>query len=284
MSIMITPAELKDMIGTDRNPTILDVRWTLSMAGPGAPGGEREKYRDGHVPGAVYVDLDDDLSDPPTPTSSRHPLPGADRFGDAMRRAGVTAERPVVVYDQRSGMGAARGWWLLTDAGHTQVHVLEGGYDAWLASGGEAQTGDVTVPVSTWQPEPGHLDHVDADGVEAAVAAGRRVLDVRAGERYRGETEPLDPAAGHVPGAVSLPVSEIVNPDGTRKDPADVRAAAGELGDGDVIYCGSGITASYAAMLLRDAGITGPMIYPGSWSEWSRQGRPVATGAEPGRP
>lgn len=281
MTIMITPHELSQMLASDTPPVVVDVRWVLGMPGmdPSQVGARHGDYLAGHVPGAVFLDLEHDLTGPEGETGGRHPLPDATQLTRAVQKAGITPERAVVLYDQASSMAAARVWWLLSDAGHSDVHVLEGGWAAWLAAGGDSESGEQEPHPSTWQPTLGHRGRMSADEVAAAIAAGHRAVDVRAGERYRGEIEPIDPVAGHIPGAESVPDNLLINADGTRKPPDQVRAVVGDLGEGDVLYCGSGITASHALMLLEDAGIHGAVIYPGSWSEWSRAARPVATGA-----
>ena len=257
---------------------LLDVRWSLT----GPPG--REEYERGHLPGAVFVDLDTQLSSPRTPTSGRHPLPDVAVLQEALRVAGVRQDGPVVVYDAGNAMSAARGWWVLRWAGLTDVAVLDGGLDAWVAAGGEVVT---TAPA----PQPGDvvlragaLPVLHADGA-AALARTGVLLDARAVERYRGDVEPVDPVAGHVPGAVSAPTSANVGPDGRFLPAEDLRARFAALGadGGDVgVYCGSGVTAAHELLALTVAGLDG-VLYPGSWSEWvARPGRPVATGADPG--
>jgi thiosulfate/3-mercaptopyruvate sulfurtransferase len=259
-----------------QNPlTILDVRWRL-----GAPSA-RPDHLSGHVPGAVFVELSDDLTGRHGPTGGRHPLPDPDRLQQVLRAAGVRADATVVVYDDGDGLPAARAWWTLRWAGHERVAVLDGGYRAWLAAGGPVETaapepspGDVTV-------RPGHLPTLDARSAAALPATGV-LLDVRAAERYRGEREPVDPVAGHIPGAVNVPKTDTVGPDGRLLDPARLRelfAAAGVRDEVQVgAYCGSGVTAAHTALALTVAGFR-PALYVGSWSDWiSDPSRPVATG------
>lgn len=252
--------------------TVLDVRYL--MGGP--PG--RELYAAGHVPGASYVDLDADLAAAPG-EGGRHPLPDAAVFEATMRRAGVRAGRPVVVYDDWQGRAAARAWWLLRHHGHRDVRLLDGGWTAWLEGGHAVESGEV-------RPEPGDftvadtplMPVVDADGVLDVDV----LVDARAPERFAGETEPLDPVAGHIPGAVNVPTTENLDARGRFRPPAELRAAYARVGaDGSrtvAAYCGSGITAAHDVLALELAGIRAA-LYPGSWSGWiTDPERPVERG------
>ncbi len=255
--------------------TVLDVRWELG----GPPG--RPQYLEGHIPGAAFVDLDTALAAPPGP-GGRHPLPTPDAFGAAMRAGGVSTDRPVVVYDAGTSMAAARAWWLLRYFGHTQVFVLDGGFSGWLAAGGAIERGAVAVEPGDFVPRAGGMPLLDA--ARAALVAGTGVLlDARAPERYRGEREPIDPVAGHIPGAVNVPATELLRLEGRGLlDAADLRSrfeAAG-VRDGAPVgaYCGSGVTAAFEVLALERAGYRGA-LYVGSWSDWIRDpSRPVATG------
>lgn len=255
---------------------LLDVRWQLG----GPPG--RPEYEKAHLPGAAYVDLETELAAPPG-DGGRHPLPGIGDFGAAMRRAGVSDGRPVVVYDGGQGWAAARAWWLLRWAGHGDVRVLDGGLAAWK---GPVESGDVRPEPGDFTPRPGALPLLDADGA-AALARRGLLLDARAAERYRGEVEPIDPVAGHIPGAVSAPTSENVAEEGGVLRSADeLRARFRALGvtpEGEVgVYCGSGVSAAHEVLALEVAGFDAA-LYAGSWSEWTADpGRPAATGADPG--
>lgn len=276
---LVSAARLAAEISTaDDPPVLLDVRWELG----GPPG--RPAYEAGHLPGARYVDLDRDLADPPGP-AGRHPLPDPERFGAAMRRAGVSHRRAVVVYDGGRGWAAARAWWLLRWAGHPSVRVLDGGLAAWTAHGGQLTTRVPQPDEGDFVPRPGGLPVLTAD--EAAALARRGVLlDARAGERYRGEVEPVDPVAGHIPGAVSAPTDANVTADGRLLPPAELAerfAALGvEPGREVGVYCGSGVSAAHEVLALATVGVTAA-LYVGSWSEWSADpSRPVATGREPG--
>ncbi|EST38503.1 hypothetical protein N566_07080 [Streptomycetaceae bacterium MP113-05] len=276
MTALISAPALAAELAGSRPPVLLDVRYV-----PGGPPG-RPAYVEGHLPGAVYVDLDTELAAPVGPGTGRHPLPGAGAFGDAMRRAGVSGGRPVVAYDGGLGWAAARAWWLLRWAGHRDVRVLDGGLAAW--------TGPLTKDVPTpeegdFVPEPGALRTLSAD---AAAELARRgvLLDARAAERYRGEVEPLDPVAGHIPGSLSAPTTGAVTPEGVFRSAAELAehfAALGVGADTEVgVYCGSGVSAAHEVLALAEVGVDAA-LYPGSWSEWTADpARPVATGPEPG--
>ncbi|KRE96392.1 3-mercaptopyruvate sulfurtransferase [Nocardioides sp. Soil774] len=252
--------------------TVLDVRYL--MGGP--PG--RELHEAGHVPGAAYVDLDADLAAPPG-AGGRHPLPGPAAFEAAMRRAGVSRTRPVVVYDDWQGRAAARAWWLLRFHGHRDVRVLDGGWSAWQGAGHPVETGEV-------RPEPGDFTVAATPQmpvVEADDVLGVDVLvDARAAERFAGETEPVDPVAGHIPGAVNVPTTENLDERGRFRAPAELRAAYARVGvDGSrsvAAYCGSGVTATHDVLAMEVAGIRAA-LYPGSWSGWiTDTSRPIETG------
>ena len=268
---LITADELRDALSGDVPPTLLDVRYRL-----GGPSGADE-HRAGHVPGAAYVDLDTDLAGPPG-GRGRHPLPEVSVFQEAMRRAGVSDSRPVVVYDDWEARAAARAWWLLRFHGHPAVRVLDGGWAAWLAAGGEVETGAAAVTAGDFTCQPGGMPVVEAGDVPAVDV----LVDARAPARYRGETEPLDPVAGHIPGAVNVPTTQNVGPDGRFRPPeelAPVYAAVGATAGCDVAaYCGSGVTAAHDVLAMEVAGVAAA-LYPGSWSEWvADPSRPVATG------
>jgi thiosulfate/3-mercaptopyruvate sulfurtransferase len=257
---------------------VLDVRWQL-----GRSDGHRQ-YLAGHVPGAVYVDLETDLSDPPNrppDDRGRHPLPDPDRFAAAMRRCGVRRDLTVVVYDDTAGTAATRAWWLLRDHGHPDVRVLDGGWSTWLAEDGAAESGEVRPEPGDLMPDPGHLPVVDAQEAGRIARAGV-LLDARADERFRGEVEPVDPVAGHVPGAVNVPTS--ANVDGGRWRSVEELAAVYAPTEGRTevaVYCGSGVTATHDLFALHLLGREAA-LYPGSWSGWvSDPRRPVATGAAP---
>ncbi|MCF3132016.1 sulfurtransferase [Streptomyces olivochromogenes] len=282
MKAIITAAQLAhDSTGGDP-PVLLDVRWQLSLAkAAGAPAFDgRAEYEAGHIPGAVFVDLDRELASPPG-ARGRHPLPDTAEFGAAMRRAGVSADRPVVVYDGGQGWAAARAWWLLRWTGHPDVRVLDGGLPSW---DGPLST-EVPAPAEgDFVPVPGALGLLDADGA-AALARSGVLLDARAGERYRGDVEPIDPVGGHIPGALSAPTTENVGPDGRFLPAQELRTRFKSLGvaqDAEVgVYCGSGVSGAHEVLALAVAGIEAA-LYAGSWSEWSADpSRPVAVGPDP---
>ena len=267
--------------GADRRPALLDVRWDLQQ------GPRPDLYSEAHLPGAAFVDLDRSLAaDPGDRRRGRHPLPDPGTFLAAMRAAGVSGAAPVVVYDDAGGTVAARAWWLLRHYGHPEVAVLDGGLTAWRAEGRAIEAGSAPdVAPGDFAGEPGHMPVLDADRAAALAAPGADgvLLDARAGERFRGEVEPMDPAAGHIPGAHSRPTADNLGSDRRFRDPArlarDFAAAGARPGVRVGAYCGSGVTAAHEVLALALAGIAAA-LYPGSWSEWSADpARPVATGA-----
>ena len=250
------------------------MRWELGI-GPG-----RDRYERGHIPGARFVDLDRELAGEPG-ARGRHPLPAADAFTASMRAAGVANNRAVVIYDAGSSTAAARGWWLLRYYGHPAVAVLDGGLAAWVAGGGPLAPGSQYTEAGDFTARPGAMAVLDAAG--AADLAQRGVLlDARAPERFRGETEPVDPVAGHIPGARNRPTMLNLEPSGRFCDPGALADGFQSLGISDQVavgaYCGSGITAAHEVLALALAGFDAA-LYPGSWSEWiTDPARPVATG------
>jgi thiosulfate/3-mercaptopyruvate sulfurtransferase len=260
-------------------PVVLDVRWRL--AGP--PGAE--SYQDGHVPGAVFTDLDRVLAAAPG-EGGRHPLPDPADLQRYLRAAGVREDGPVVVYDDADGSVAARAWWLLRWAGHDEVAVLDGGYAAWTADGHPVGTEAASPEPGDIEVRPGGMPVLDADEA-AALARDGLLLDARAAARYSGETEPVDPRAGHIPGAVNAPFAGHTDDGGRWRTPEELadRFAGLGLRPGEPVgaYCGSGVTASSVVLALEIAGHPGAGLYAGSWSHWSRNpDRPAATGSLPG--
>ncbi|ASR39584.1 3-mercaptopyruvate sulfurtransferase [Prauserella marina] len=261
-------------------PTVLDVRWRL-----GGPRGA-DSYRAGHLPGAVFVDLDTELAGPPG-SAGRHPLPGSAALQRVLRAAGVRSGGTVVVYDDGDGSVAARAWWLLRWAGHEEVAVLDGGYAAWLEEGWRIDTGVPSPELGDIVVKEGGMPVLDADAAEGTARSGV-LLDARAPQRYRGEVEPVDPRPGHIPGAVNAPFAAHTGEDGRWLAPSELAAHFAALGVTDDVavgaYCGSGVTASSIVLALALAGRPEPApLYPGSWSEWSADpGRPAVTGEEPG--
>jgi thiosulfate/3-mercaptopyruvate sulfurtransferase len=280
-SALVGVARLRELLDSGETVTLLDVRWSLE----GPPG--HRFYAQGHLPGAVYVDLDQDLSDPGGPRG-RHPLPDPERFAAAMRTAGVGRYDPVVVYDQNDGSAAARAWWLLRYHGHEDVRLLDGGYEAWRDAGGPVTSEEIKPRVGDFVAVPGAMPVLDAAGA-AALADHGVLLDARAADRYRGEREPVDPVAGHIPGAVSAPTDGNVSANGIFQAPEQLRSRFAGLGvadsDADIgVYCGSGVTAAHEVLALHLIGIEAA-LYPGSWSEWiTDPDRPVASGPAEGDP
>ncbi|RAY15058.1 sulfurtransferase [Actinomadura craniellae] len=251
--------------------TVLDVRWRL-----GAPSC-RPEHRAGHVPGAVFLDLDEDLCGPPG-AGGRHPLPDPTRLQAALRRAGVRAARPVVVYDDGPGHAAARAWWTLTWAGHRDVSVLDGGYQAWTAAGLPVESGEPEVEPGDFTVRPGGLPVLGA-AEAAALARDGVLLDARTAVRYAGHDEPVDPVAGHIPGAVNLPADRLVTADGRLRPAGELREVFTAAGAGASAgaYCGSGVTAAHTVWAMHVAGYERAALYVGSWSHWiTDPSRPVA--------
>ncbi|OAH10645.1 sulfurtransferase [Streptomyces jeddahensis] len=280
MNAIISASELANELASGHPPVLLDVRWQLTAKGS-APFDGRAAYEAGHIPGAVFVDLDAELAGPPG-ARGRHPLPDVAEFGAAMRRAGVSADTPVVTYDGGQGWAAARAWWLLRWTGHPSVRVLDGGLGAWE---GPLDTEIPRPEPGTFEPVPGAMGLLDAGGA-AALARTGLLLDARAAERYRGDVEPIDPVGGHIPGAVSAPTTENVAEDGRLLPAEELAARFKSLGASATyeigVYCGSGVSAAHEVLALAVAGIPAA-LYAGSWSEWSSDAsRPVATGPEAG--
>lgn len=273
MSVLMNAATLNERLKAGMRTVLLDVRWAL-----GDPHG-REHYMAAHIPGAVYVDMDSELASHGEPQDGRHPLPAEADFTQTVRRWGINTGDTVVIYDDAGSTAAARAWWLLGYAGLANIYLLDGGLAAWrtaqlpLAQGEEtALAGDAVVQFGAKQT---------IDGDDAAAWHGI-LLDARAGERYRGEVEPMDPRAGHIPGALSAPTTENLAADKTFWPAEQLRVRFAGLGVVDgaavAVYCGSGVTAAHQIAALEVAGFTAA-LYPGSWSAWSNQaGRPVETG------
>jgi thiosulfate/3-mercaptopyruvate sulfurtransferase len=277
VSILVSAADLAADL-RDPRLVLLDVRWRLD-----APDG-RPAYREGHVPGAVFVDLDVELAAAPSAQAGRHPLPAIGSLQAAAQRWGVRATSRVIAYDDLGGMSAARAWWLLKHAGLQDVQLLDGGLAAWRDAGLPLETGEVEAVPGDVELTYGAMPVIGLE--RAATLPGDGVLvDARAGERYRGETEPIDPRAGHIPGAVSAPTTGNLGDDRRFLPPEVLRQRFLDLGvrpDAPVAaYCGSGVTAAHEVAALTIAGFEAA-LYPGSWSQWSnRDDLPVATGAEP---
>jgi len=278
MSNFVSVDDLKSLLDEGAPVRVIDVRWRLDR-----PDG-RGEYLDGHVPGAVFVPLDRELSTHGEPSEGRHPLPSTEKLQAAARRWGVRQGDTVVAYDDMQGIAAARAWWLLQQGG-VEAKVLDGGIRAWREAGHPVETGDVV-------PEEGDvvLDEIGTDAISideaAAFPASGVLIDARAGDRYRGEIEPYDPVAGHIPGALNLPSARVVDAEGRVRDRDALRAAFASVGVSSgtpvAAYCGSGVTAAHTALVGAEIGID-VKVFPGSWSQWSNTpGRPVATGDQPG--
>jgi thiosulfate/3-mercaptopyruvate sulfurtransferase len=257
---------------------IIDSRFDLSR-----PGWGEAEYRAGHIPGAVYAHLERDLSGPRTGRNGRHPLPEVNAFKQRLGQWGIGPGVQVVVYDQVDGQFASRLWWMLRALGHDAVAVLEGGWATWRSEGRPQRGGDESRPPAVFS---GAVQLAGAITPDQAGRMGQdtasRLLDARLPERYRGEVEPIDPAAGHIPGAVNYPYKRSLQADGAFRPPAEVRAALeavlGEApADQAAVYCGSGVTACHVILAAEYAGLPGLKLYPGSWSEWiADPARPIA--------
>jgi thiosulfate/3-mercaptopyruvate sulfurtransferase len=265
---------LRERLG-DPGVRVVDCRFKL-----GEPGAGEELWRAEHIPGAAFMDLDSELASEPG-ERGRHPLPEADAFQAAARRAGIGPDTLVVAYDEAAEGGAARLWWLLRHFGLERVAVLDGGLRGWRADGGPLAADSERPAAGTFVARPGEGDTRPAEELgrePEAPRAERLLLDARAPERYRGEIEPIDPVAGHIPGAVNLPFAELV-PDGRFLAPEDLRArfeAAGAAPGRELVaYCGSGVTACVLLLAAEVAGLEPGRLYPGSWSEWSGRGLPA---------
>jgi thiosulfate/3-mercaptopyruvate sulfurtransferase len=276
---LISATELRAMCDAGQAPVLIDTRFDL--ADP--PAGERA-WNEGHLPGAHYLHLDRDLSGVKTGQNGRHPLPTRADFAQTLGRIGVTPERQVVVFDAQGGMFAARAWWLLLWMGHAQVAVLDGGLAAWAEAGGRLTTAPPSPDSAPPYPQrPALVGTIDADALQAQL--GRvRLIDARAGERFRGEVEPLDAQAGHIPGAHNRFFKDNLAADGRFKPAAQLRAEFDALlganpAEDTVHQCGSGVTACHNLLAMAQAGLPGSRLYAGSWSEWSADpARPVARG------
>ena len=258
---------------------VADVRWAL--AGP--PG--RERYEGGHLPGAVFLDAEQGLSSPGE-GPGRHPVPSPEKLARVLGEVGIGDEHVVVAYDDAGGSIAARVWWLYRHYGHDgRAAVLDGGIGAWTDAGRPLVNEPPEHPVATWTPGERRDDLVDTAAVHDLLGGQHLLLDARAPERYRGETEPIDPRAGHIPGAASAPWAENLGPDGRFLPPERLRARYAGLGATErpvVAYCGSSLSASHDLLALELAGLPAGRLYEGSWSDWSSDSeRPAATGATP---
>lgn len=264
MQALVTTEWLDDHLS---EVVICDVRWYLADVHQG-----RAEYADGHIPGAVYLDVETDLTAPNGP--GRHPLPTREGFGETLSRWGISNDDHVVVYDNSGGAIAARLWWMLRWLGHERVSVLDGGIGAWLTHGGSLSVEVPSIEATNFTVGSPLQVAVDREFVETEGHAFT-LLDARAPERYQGLTEPVDAAAGHIPGAINIPFATNVA-DGYFLNPEQL---GGKYEDAPTIaYCGSGVTACHTILAFHIAGLTSPYLYEGSWSDWAGSGGPVATG------
>ena len=291
-SPLISVEKLASELQSDDPPIVVDLRWYL-----GKPGGGRAAYEEGHIPGAIFLDLDEDLADPNgLGAPGRHPLPSPEAFRARMAAAGIRDGARVVAYDDVGGWVAARLWWMLDNLGFGRrgkdgewVGVLDGGIKAWTEAGQPLSTESVAPPAGA-ELTLGPAWHGVIERQELKDRLGDvTLLDARGAPRYRGEVEPIDPVAGHIPTAVSAPYDTNLRPDGTMKSAAELRgqfASFGIVVSGSgpeaVMSCGSGTSACHHSLAMRVAGLPDPILYVGSYSDWSRSGESVATGDEPG--
>ena len=278
---VISVPSLQELLASGEPVVLLDVRWAL-----GHTDGHKQ-YERGHIPGAVYVDLEKELAAPAGDGSGgRHPLPEPEDFHRTVRGWGINPGDTVVVYDAVSGTSAARAWWLLRHAGLESVYLLDGGIVAWHRAGFALQGGKVEPDPGSIELSWGRMPVVQMWDVPSVVATGR-LIDARAKERYRGDREPVDPRAGHIPGAVNAPAADNLTEDGAFfRPPEELRTAYEALGvrrgDPVAVYCGSGVSAAHDVVALELAGYRAA-LYPGSWSQWSStKGSPVAVGTQAG--
>jgi thiosulfate/3-mercaptopyruvate sulfurtransferase len=277
---LITAGELNEHLG-DAGWVVVDCRFNLADHEQG-----RKEYLAGHVPGAVYAHLDEDLSGPIVKgATGRHPLPSVERAAAVFSRLGIGQGTQVVAYDDRGGMSSGRLWWMLRWLGHDAVAVLDGGWQAWQEAGFPTRGGEEARPAAEFAPQPREGFAVDANAVQRLrTDPAYKVVDSRAADRYRGENETMDPVGGHIPGAVSGPFGENLGADGRFKSPEELRARFEALlgetpAERAVFYCGSGVSAAHNILAVAHAGLGDAKLYPGSWSEWIVDpARPVATG------
>ena len=287
MGTLITVTELVAALEAteQQRPVLVDVRWEL---GAGRDSNHRA-YLQGHLPGATFLDLEEALSDPVSADGKggRHPMPSMARVQEAFRAAGLREGRPVVFYDAARSLAAARAWWIATYFEVEDASVLDGGLAAWVAAGHPVETTDVSLPEGNIELQGGGRDLLDGPMVQRWLDSAAQVLDARPAPRYRGENETIDPVAGHIPGALSVPALSALEPDGrfvsAQRLQELMEAAGADTQTPSVIYCGSGVQAAHLALALeaRELGPQAPAVYVGSWSDWiTDPERPVATGPD----
>ncbi len=277
---LVSADSLRNLLGSGRPVALIDTGFDLADVAAG-----ERAWREGHVPGSLYLHLDHDLSGPKTGRNGRHPLPTREAFAATLGRCGITPQTQVIAFDRQGGMYAARLWWMLRWMGHSAAAVLDGGVAAWVAAGGTLVTDISAAATAPPYPQRAPLAAtVDADAL--AKGLGRvRLIDARAGERFRGEVEPLDAAAGHIPGASNRFFKDNLDASSGRFKPAEQLRAEfapllGASAGAEVVHqCGSGVTACHNLLAMEHAGLSGSVLYAGSWSEWSSDpSRPVARG------
>lgn len=275
-SLLITPAQLQQLDPNER--VIFDCRFSLADFSLG-----RQQYQQGHLPGAFHLDMEKDLSGPKGQHGGRHPLPDPALFAAVMRDCGVNENTLIIAYDDNRMAGAARLWWLLQYFGHRKVQVLNGGIKSWLADGETLTTTEATAQYGNFRTKPNPamvLDLIKLKKVQGAIT----LIDAREAPRYRGEQEPIDPVAGHIPGALNLPWQQLTNAEGCYIPIEEQRQQWEQLGplENPVVYCGSGVTACVDLLSLAMIGKADARLYSGSWSDWcSYQDNPIATGNIP---
>ncbi len=277
-TILISVAEFKPLVGQP-GTAVVDTRFDLA-----APTAGRRDYEEGHISGAVFLDLEEDLAAPVGPQTGRHPLPDVDAITARLGRLGIGNDTNVVVYDASNGAIAARAWWVLRWLGHERVRLLDGGLAAWVAAGGMLESGAATPEATRFcgDPRPDLVLTTEELAGDIAGIRARRLVDARDAARFRGEHEPIDAVAGHVPGSMNLPFVDLVTPEGIWRSRSERRnrlyEVLGDPGGAWSVMCGSGVTACHLAIAGLEAGYPEPRVYVGSWSEWIRDpGRPVGT-------
>jgi thiosulfate/3-mercaptopyruvate sulfurtransferase len=273
---LISVDELAGLLASG-DAKVADTRWYLAEPEQGLAA-----YAEGHIPGAMYLHLETQLSGPIG--AGRHPLPTRSDFASTMGSLGFGNDDLIVAYDDRGGAIAARLWWMLRDIGHDRVRVLDGGLPAWVAAGHPLESATAAPPAATMTVRPATTRTIDREALAESLGE-LTIIDARSAERYRGDEEPIDPIAGHIPTAVNIPYEENIDTEGRflpfRMLSARYRAV-GAHGDDTVVYCGSGVTACHTALAMVVAGLGEPILYPGSWSDWSTAEMPFVTGDEPG--
>jgi thiosulfate/3-mercaptopyruvate sulfurtransferase len=271
---LISVDELTGLLASG-DAKVADTRWYLSEPERGLAA-----YAGGHIPGAVYLDLETQLSGPIG--AGRHPLPARSDFASTMGSLGFGNDDLIVAYDDRGGAIAARLWWMLRDIGHHRVRVLDGGLPAWVVAGHPLESATAVLPEATMTVRPATTRTINREALAESLGE-LTLIDARSAERYRGDEEPVDPIAGHIPTAVNIPYEENIDTEGRflpfRMLSARYRAV-GAHGNDTVVYCGSGVTACHGILAMTVAGLPEPTLYPGSWSDWSTSGGEVATGNE----